>query len=44
MISGFLSQLIQDRPLADCVRCGHYAANLVIQRSGCTVPEVPDFK
>ncbi|XP_052765161.1 uncharacterized protein LOC128206616 [Mya arenaria] len=43
-VGGFLSQLIQDKPLADCVRCGNYAANLVIQRSGCTVPDKPEFK
>ncbi|XP_060559716.1 uncharacterized protein LOC132719811 isoform X2 [Ruditapes philippinarum] len=42
-VGGFLSQLVQKKPLATCVKCGNYAANLVIQRSGCTVPEKPDF-
>ncbi|XP_045213366.2 uncharacterized protein LOC123564109 isoform X2 [Mercenaria mercenaria] len=42
-VGGFLSQLVQRQPLATCVRCGNYAASLVIQRSGCTVPEKPEF-
>jgi hypothetical protein len=33
LISQFLSQ----------VRAGCYAANVIIQRSGCTYPEKPDF-
>ena len=40
---GFLSQLILGKPVEDCIRCGNYAANLVIQRSGCTTPEKPEF-
>ena len=27
----------------DCVRAGNYAACAVIQRSGCTFPELPAF-
>lgn len=42
-VGGFLSQLIQKKPIEDCVRAGCYAANVVIQRSGCTFPEKPDF-
>ncbi|KAH3862597.1 hypothetical protein DPMN_025566 [Dreissena polymorpha] len=42
-VGGFLAQLIQGKPLEECVRCGNYAANIVIQRSGCTVPEKPNF-
>ncbi|WCJ34469.1 Adenosine kinase [Euphorbia peplus] len=40
---GFLSQLVQQKPIEDCVRAGCYAANIIIQRSGCTFPEKPDF-
>ncbi|KAL4240466.1 hypothetical protein ACF0H5_001258 [Mactra antiquata] len=42
-VGGFLSQYVQRKPLEECVRCGNYAANLVIQRSGCTVPDKPNF-
>lgn len=43
-VGGFLAQYIQGRPLETCVRCGVYAAQVVIQREGCTFPERPDFK
>ncbi|XP_029465418.1 adenosine kinase isoform X1 [Rhinatrema bivittatum] len=43
-VGGFLSQLVYDRPLEECIRAGHYAANVVIRRAGCTFPEKPDFK
>ncbi|XP_030627466.1 adenosine kinase isoform X4 [Chanos chanos] len=42
-VGGFLSQLVQDRPLEQCIRAGHYAANVIIRRVGCTFPEKPDF-
>uniref|UniRef100_A0A8C3P4I8 Adenosine kinase n=1 Tax=Chrysemys picta bellii TaxID=8478 RepID=A0A8C3P4I8_CHRPI len=42
-VGGFLSQLVYDRPLTECIRAGHYAANVIIRRSGCTFPEKPDF-
>ncbi|CAA6675522.1 unnamed protein product [Spirodela intermedia] len=29
--------------IEECVRAGCYAANVIIQRSGCTYPEKPDF-
>lgn len=43
-VGGFLAQLIQDKEVAECVRCANYAANLIIQRSGCSLPDKPDFK
>ncbi|XP_059802833.1 adenosine kinase-like isoform X2 [Hypanus sabinus] len=42
-VGGFLSQLLYDQPLEECIRGGHYAANVIIRRSGCTFPEAPDF-
>ncbi|XP_032868541.1 adenosine kinase isoform X1 [Amblyraja radiata] len=42
-VGGFLSQLLYDQPLEECIRAGHYAANVIIQRSGCTFPDIPDF-
>ncbi|KAI4318875.1 hypothetical protein MLD38_032533 [Melastoma candidum] len=42
-VGGFISQLVKGKPLEDCVKAGCYASNVVIQRSGCTFPEKPDF-
>ncbi|XP_049419667.1 adenosine kinase b isoform X2 [Epinephelus fuscoguttatus] len=42
-VGGFLYALIQEHPLEECIRAGHYAANVIIQRVGCTFPEKPDF-
>ncbi|GMN22357.1 hypothetical protein TIFTF001_048987 [Ficus carica] len=43
-VGGFLSQLVQEKPIEDCVRAACYAANVLIQRSGCSFPEKPNFK
>jgi len=43
-VGGFLAQLIQKHPIAECVRAGNYAANVIIKRAGCTFPEKPDYK
>ncbi|EDQ84919.1 uncharacterized protein MONBRDRAFT_39088 [Monosiga brevicollis MX1] len=43
-VGGFLSQLVQDKPIDECVRAGHWAAQLIIQRSGCTYPATCDFQ
>ncbi|XP_078442172.1 adenosine kinase 2-like [Wolffia australiana] len=43
-VGGFLSQLVLEKPIEECVRAGCYAANVIIQRSGCTYPEKPDFQ
>ncbi|CAH2321672.1 adenosine kinase isoform X1 [Pelobates cultripes] len=43
-VGGFLSQLVNEKPLEECIRAGHYSANVVIKRAGCTLPEKPDFK
>jgi adenosine kinase len=42
-VGGFLSQLVCGKSIEECVRAGNYAANIVIQRSGCTFPATPDF-
>lgn len=42
-VPGFLSQLVSDKPLTECIRAGHYAASVIIRRTGCTFPEKPDF-
>lgn len=43
-VGGFLSQLAQDKPVADCLRCGFYASRVVIQYFGCSYPDEPDFQ
>ena len=40
--AGFLSQLVAGKDLAEGVRAGNFAANVVIQRSGATFPEKPE--
>jgi len=42
-VGGFLSQLLLGRPYADCVKAGHWAARVIIQRSGCTFPAECDY-
>ncbi|XP_031434502.1 adenosine kinase isoform X3 [Clupea harengus] len=42
-VGGFLSELVQDKTLEECVSAGHYAANVIIRHAGCTFPEKPDF-
>ena len=44
-VGGFLSQLVQDKPVERCVAAGNYLANLIIQRSGASYPEgKPSFQ
>ncbi|KAK2573218.1 Adenosine kinase [Acropora cervicornis] len=42
-VGGFLSQLAKGNSIAECVRCGHYAANYMIQQSGATLNHSPNF-
>lgn len=42
-VGGFLSQLICGKDLGECCRAGNYAARIIIQRSGCTLPESSEF-
>lgn len=42
-VGGFLSQLVSNKPLTECIRAGHYAASVIIRRTGCTFPEKPNF-
>jgi len=38
-VGGFLSQLVREKPISECVRAGNYAARVIIQHSGCTFPK-----
>ncbi|XP_068161166.1 adenosine kinase-like isoform X2 [Antennarius striatus] len=42
-VGGFLSALVQEQALEECLRAAHYAANVIIKRVGCTFPEKPSF-
>ncbi|XP_062375397.1 adenosine kinase isoform X2 [Sardina pilchardus] len=42
-VGGFLSELVQEKTLEECVCAGHYAANVIIRHAGCTFPEKPNF-
>jgi len=42
-VGGFLSQLVQGKDFAECVRAGHYASRVIIQRSGCSFPPTCDY-
>eukprot|EP00698_Gefionella_okellyi_P001421 TRINITY_DN1137_c0_g1_i1.p1 TRINITY_DN1137_c0_g1~~TRINITY_DN1137_c0_g1_i1.p1 ORF type:complete len:356 (+),score=105.00 TRINITY_DN1137_c0_g1_i1:37-1068(+) len=43
-VGGFLSQLVQDKSLEECVNAGNYAAQVVLRHSGCTFPATPSYK
>ena len=43
-VGGFLAQLILGKPIAEAVRCGHYAAGVIIRRSGCSFPDTPEYE
>ena len=42
-VGGFLAGLAQKETPAECVAQGHYAANVIIQSSGCTFPDQPSY-
>ncbi|GAX80470.1 hypothetical protein CEUSTIGMA_g7909.t1 [Chlamydomonas eustigma] len=42
-VGGFLSQIVCGKSIEEAVRAGNYAANTIIQRSGCSFPAKPDF-
>jgi len=43
LFAGFLAQMVQGGALEDCVRSANYAANYIIQQSGCQLPDKPNF-
>ncbi|CEG40895.1 adenosine kinase [Plasmopara halstedii] len=42
-VGGFISRLALGLPLEQCIVAGHWAAQVVLTRSGCTLPENCDF-
>ncbi|KAG1700855.1 hypothetical protein DVH05_011741 [Phytophthora capsici] len=43
-VGGFISRLALGLPLEECVNAGHWAAQVVLARSGCTFPENCEFQ
>ena len=37
-VGGFLSQLVQDKPIDSCINAGNYVAGIIIRRSGISFP------
>ena len=35
---GFLSQLVKGKKLDECMKAGHWAAGVIIQKRGCDIP------
>lgn len=42
-VGGFVSRLALGRPIEQCVNAGHWAAQVVIRRSGCTFPKECEY-
>jgi len=42
-VGGFLSGLVHGKDTHYCCQAGAYAASVVVQQSGCTVPKAPQF-
>ncbi|KAL8613559.1 hypothetical protein ACOMHN_021978 [Nucella lapillus] len=42
-VGGFLAQLVQNKSLEDCVRCGNYVGNIIVKQAGFSLPGKPDF-
>merc|ERR1712228_957961 len=42
-VGGFLAALSKGKDVAACCKAGNHSASIVIQRSGCTFPEKPDY-
>jgi adenosine kinase len=38
-VGGFISQLVRGAAVEECVKAGHWAARVIIQRSGCSFPK-----
>ena len=38
-VGGFLAQLLNGKNIEECIRCGIWASQIIIQRPGCTFPD-----
>ncbi|KAK0175331.1 hypothetical protein PV327_009088 [Microctonus hyperodae] len=42
-VGGFLAQYVKGLSIETCIKCGIWAATVIVQRSGCTYEGKPDF-
>merc|ERR1712190_243620 len=42
-VGGFLAGMVKGLDIEACCKAGAYAASVIVQRSGCTFPEKPDY-
>jgi len=42
-VGGFLAGLAKGLPVAECCKAGAFSASVIVQQSGCTFPERPDY-
>ncbi|KRZ90086.1 Adenosine kinase 2 [Trichinella sp. T8] len=42
-VGGFLSQFIAERSIEECVGAGIWASQVILQRSGCSLPDLCDY-
>ncbi|KAK7112598.1 uncharacterized protein [Littorina saxatilis] len=42
-VGGFLAMLIQGKPIGECIKCGMYIGNIIVQQPGFTLPGKPDY-
>ncbi|XP_044591803.1 adenosine kinase 2 isoform X3 [Cotesia glomerata] len=42
-VGGFIAQYAQGKSIETCIKCGIWAATVIVQRSGCTYEGKPDF-
>lgn len=42
-VGGFLAQLLQGKSIEECVRCGMYVGNIIVQQPGFTLPGKPNY-
>lgn len=43
-VGGFLAKYIEGADIAECVRCGHWAAGYIIRRSGTKLEDKPSYE
>jgi len=43
-VGGFLAALSKGQPIAKCCEAGAHSAGIIVQHSGCTYPEKPEYK
>lgn len=43
-VGGFLAALAKGLPIEKCCEAGAYAAGVIVQHSGCTYPDKPEYK